>query len=266
MADEDRLAQMVSNLLTSALKFTSRGGRVRVSVEGIGSRCRIRVADDGAGIDPADLDRIFEPFVQAHEARGPQGGLGLGLALVKYLVTRHGGSVSAQSDGPGRGAEFTIELPLTTAPSSQGRRRTIAAETSDLSVVICEDNEDAAITLAELLTLAGNRVEVVGTGCEALQLVRDRCPDVLICDLGLPDTDGLQVMREVRAMHEGHRPFAIALTGFARRTTETRRSQRGSTSCSPSPLTWRSSMGSCRGRGHARAVRVGRRSRWPARP
>jgi PAS domain S-box-containing protein len=213
-ADAARLAQMVGNLVTNALKFTQSGGHVKVAIRTKGHACEISVRDTGMGIEPADLERIFEPFVQAGRAHpGARSGLGIGLALVKDLTVKHGGSVRAESEGLGKGAEFVLTLPLTAAPTDITSRVELGESISGLSVLVVEDNEDAGLSLADLLGLTGHQVEVVGTGRAGIEAVSANAPDVLICDVGLPDLSGYEVVRTLRMA--GSRVFAIALTGFA---------------------------------------------------
>lgn len=237
-ADPVRLAQMVGNLLHNALKFTPGGGRVAIEVRRAAG-CEIRVVDTGAGIEPMDLERIFDPFAQVARAAGSQtGGFGVGLALVRKLAALHGGSVSARSDGPGTGAEFVIALPSEAAPTPAPRaaskngsrsvsdgptlggdparpRAPSSAPRPPVSVLIIEDNEDAAETLSMLLELDGHDVRHAATGRAGLDAATDRPPDVVICDIGLPDLSGYEVIRALRASPLSRRPFAIALTGYA---------------------------------------------------
>jgi CheY-like chemotaxis protein len=205
---------VVGNLVSNALKFTPSGGKVEVDVEVRGGACEVTVRDTGVGIEPADLDRIFAPFVQAGRTRhGAQAGLGLGLALARELAAKHGGSVRAASAGAGLGAEFILTLPL--AAGAPDRARGLEGEqvASGLSVVIVDDNEDAAVSLGDLLVLNHHQVRVETTGGAGIEAVRSQAPDVLICDVGLPDVNGLEVIRALRAA--GSRVFSIALTGYA---------------------------------------------------
>jgi PAS domain S-box-containing protein len=213
-ADAARLAQMVGNVVSNALKFTPPGGMVGVTVETRGGACEVSVLDTGIGIAPADIDRIFDQFVSAGRTRhGGQVGLGIGLYLVRELARMHGGAVRARSAGVGLGAEFVLTLPLATAPPDDAGRRRTEDVASTLSVLIVEDNQDAAASLADLLTLSAHRVHVVATGKAGIEEVRARAPDLLICDLGLPDVNGFEVIRSVRAA--GSTVFSIALTGYA---------------------------------------------------
>ncbi len=216
-ADAARLAQAVGNLLQNALKFTAPGGHVAVEVAARERACDVSVRDDGIGIDPADLERIFEPFVQggraSHGAHG--GGLGIGLALVRELAVRHRGSVRASSAGPGRGATFVLSLPLASGPPEVAAVAAPEPAASSLSILVVEDNVDAGATLADVLALGGHAVRVVTTGRAGLDAAREAPPDVLVCDVGLPDMTGHDVIRALRAAASGPLPFAIALTGYA---------------------------------------------------
>jgi CheY-like chemotaxis protein len=213
-ADAARLTQMVGNVLANALKFTPTGGAVEVVTEPRGERCEITVRDTGVGIAREDLERIFGAFEQGVAASRVHGGLGIGLALAKDLIERHGGSIEAHSDGPGKGATFVLSLPLAPPPAPHEVGVDPDAPSPPLSILIVEDNLDAATTLADLLALAGHQVEVVHSGREGVERARGG-PDVLISDLGLPDLHGNEVVRAVRALPGGSRIFTIALTGYA---------------------------------------------------
>jgi len=213
-ADVARLGQMVGNLLNNALKFTPPGGRVMVSVGTRAGACEVHVQDTGAGIEPADLEQVFEPFMQVEDAPGQTaGGLGLGLALVRQLAERHAGSVRASSAGLGRGSEFVLSLPLAAGPPAPAAVEA-EAEVPGLAILVVEDNQDAGDTLAELLSLAGHEVTVARTGGAALDRAAGRPPDVLLCDIGLPDMSGHAVIRALRSRGAA-RLVAIALTGNA---------------------------------------------------
>ncbi len=212
-ADESRLAQMVENLLGNALKFTPAGGRVEVEVAAREGACEIAVRDTGIGIESADLAHIFEPFVQSGRTRGQ--GLGIGLALVKELAQKHRGAVRARSAGAGGGAEFVLTLPLGKQATAAVGKASASRRSSGLSVLIVEDNEDAGTTLADVLEMLDHHVQRVSTGRAGVDAASARMPDVLICDLGLPDIDGKQVIRAIRGLPEARSLFGIALTGLA---------------------------------------------------
>jgi len=215
-ADAIRLAQMIGNLLHNALKFSAPEGRVRV-IAGTRDGCfEVAVADDGPGIEPGDLDRIFEPFVQAARPhQGAPGGLGIGLALVRELAAQHGGTARATSGGRGHGSEFVIRLPLAGGKAEAPALPAAAPRCAPLSVLIVEDDEDAGSTLADLLALEGHSVRVARSGSEGVVTAARTRPDVLICDVGLPDMSGYDVIRNIRAAAYPVAPFAIALTGYA---------------------------------------------------
>ncbi len=217
--DPTRIAQMVSNLLGNAAKFTPAGGRISVTLARAGGMAVLEVSDTGLGIEPWVLPTIFEPFAQGeHTLARTYGGLGLGLALVKGLVELHGGSVSAHSDGPGRGARFTLELPLqaavTVAVAPSGRSEGPAAG-DGLHVLVIEDNRDAAASLGELLELDGYHVTLAHDGKEGVAKAREHPPDVLLCDIGLPEMRGYEVARAFRAEPALRRVYLVALTGYA---------------------------------------------------
>jgi CheY-like chemotaxis protein len=212
-ADAARVAQMVGNLLSNALKFTPPKGLVEVHVRRRGARCEIEVRDNGAGIAPSDLVRIFDPFVQAERGQG-HGGLGIGLALVKDFAEKQGGGIRAESEGPGRGARFVLTLPLIAAPKRTAGAAAPMAQTRPLSILVVEDNADAASTLADLLALGGHQVRIAHTGQEGIEAAAASPPDVLICDIGLPDTTGHEVIKVVR-QGPATGAFAVALTGYA---------------------------------------------------
>jgi len=217
--DRVRLAQVVGNLLQNAAKFTPRGGKTTVSVESDLARrqATLTVRDTGAGIQPEMLPRLFQAFAQADATLDrSKGGLGLGLALVKGLVEMHGGSASAASDGPGKGATFTITLPLDVTaarilPAWPGPG--VAAEPR--RVLVIEDNEDAANTLREVLEFDEHVVEVAYTGREGLEKAHAFHPDVVLCDIGLPEMDGYEVARTMRADPELSHVALVAVSGYA---------------------------------------------------
>jgi PAS domain S-box-containing protein len=217
-ADATRITQIIGNLLQNAVKFTNAHGHVAVSVErAVPSRASIRIADDGFGIAPEVLPRIFEQFTQADESLHRSfGGLGLGLALVKGLVDRHGGRVEARSHGLGRGSEFTVTLPLvadvTAAPNVSPAARRM--RTARRRVLVIEDSVDTAETLREALVMGHHEVAVAHDGEEGLATARVLKPDVILCDIGLPGLDGYEVARRIRA-DPTLSPRLIALTGYA---------------------------------------------------
>ena len=213
--DPARLAQVLANLLGNAVKFTPRGGRVEVLLQQDDGWAVLRVRDRGLGIASEVLGRLFQPFVQgAQTIDRTGGGLGLGLATVRGLVELHGGTVAAASDGPNRGAEFTVRLPLVAAPAPAARvHEPVRPEAR--RVLVIEDNLDGAETLRDLLELDGHQVRVAGNGPAGLSLAREFGPEIVVCDLGLPEMDGYQVARELRADAALRSAFLIALSGYA---------------------------------------------------
>ena len=216
-ADATRVAQIVGNLLHNAAKFTSPGGRVRVALEREPGCAVIRVSDDGEGIAPEMLPRIFEAFTQGDDGlHRSRGGLGLGLALVKGLAERHGGSVEARSAGAGRGAELVVRLPLVPAQAPAPCRASPRPPPAPpRRVLVVEDNVDAADTLADLLRGWGHVVEIAHDGGAALERARALRPDVVLCDVGLPGIDGYAVARAIRGDPALASTFLVALTGYA---------------------------------------------------
>jgi PAS domain S-box-containing protein len=216
--DETRVAQIVGNLLQNAAKFGNAGGRVTVRVGAVEGAAEISVRDDGIGMSAELMGRLFEPFVQADRGLArTKGGLGLGLALVKGLVELHGGSVRATSDGPGRGSELVVRLALA-QPLEPGRSApepAAPAPVPGLRILVIEDNVDAAETLAAVLRAEGHRVDVAHDGRSGLALAREHEPDVVVCDIGLPDVDGYEVARTIKGGASRGSPRLIALTGYA---------------------------------------------------
>jgi two-component system CheB/CheR fusion protein len=216
--DATRLQQIQFNLLSNAIKYTPRGGHVKLTAarDGNGS-ATIRVSDNGAGIPAHMVDAVFDLFVQArHTLDHADGGLGVGLTLVRALVEMHGGTVSAHSDGDGKGSEFTVRLPMTSAPDEAQAPDSPAVSgiPAGTTVVVVEDNADSLEMLCSMLTLAGAACHSARDGRSALALIDQVSPDVVILDVGLPHLDGLEVARRVRSnpRHGGVR--LIALTGY----------------------------------------------------
>ncbi len=217
-ADAVRLAQVFSNLLINAAKYTDAGGRIRLQARQHGDDVIVSVSDNGIGI-PADmLPRVFNMFFQSHSVIGrAEGGLGVGLSLVRGLVMLHGGSVEARSDGPGRGSEFIVRLPVATAVQDSGDVGTEVEPMSadaGLKILVVDDNRDAADTCAMLLEASGHHVQTAYTGRQALELARAFRPHALLLDIGLPDVDGYRLAQEVRSTPWGRSTMLVAVTGF----------------------------------------------------
>jgi PAS domain S-box-containing protein len=217
-ADPTRVSQAIGNLLQNAAKFTDPGGHVAVTAERdaqLGAVVAVR--DDGIGFAPALLGRMFEPFTQGDDSlHRTRGGLGLGLSLVKGLVELHGGSVEARSEGPGRGAEFVLRFPLAPEqPALAGEALPVGSAMSARRVLVIEDNADAAETLREMLEMWGHEVAVASDGRAGVAKARSFAPDVVLCDIGLPEMDGYEVARAIRADPEIAATFLVAVTGYA---------------------------------------------------
>ncbi len=215
--DSTRLAQVIGNLLTNAAKYTPAGGSISVRGSREGEEAVVRVRDTGVGIEPAMLPAVFDMFVQERQALDrARGGLGLGLTIVKSLVEAHGGTVSAHSDGPGKGSEFTIRLPAVRVRASTPRVEVpdAARARSGMRVLVVDDNEDAAILMAEALAHKGFDTRTAADANEAMALVETFEPEVAILDIGLPVIDGYQLARALRARPGGDQLYLIALTGY----------------------------------------------------
>jgi signal transduction histidine kinase len=225
--DADRLQQVVWNLLSNAVKFTPAGGRIEVSSARREGQVEIVVRDSGQGIDREFLPFVFERFRQADTgATRAAGGLGLGLAIVRHIVELHGGTVKADSPGPGRGATFTVRLPVVAPPAADGtgERRTPAAgpvpvqpsSLDGMEVLVVEDDADGRLLLAEILRSAGARVHAAASAAEAVAEVQRRRFAVLVCDIAMPGEDGYTLIRRLRATPQGRHLPAVALTAYAR--------------------------------------------------
>ncbi|HEX9402586.1 MAG TPA: PAS domain S-box protein [Anaeromyxobacter sp.] len=216
-ADETRIAQVLGNLLLNSAKFTDGGGRVVVSVERDEDVATISVRDTGAGIAPEMLGRLFEPFTQADDSlHRSRGGLGLGLSLVKGLVELHGGSAVARSEGVGRGAELIVRLRLVAAREEAPRPPIIGpARLPPRRVLVIEDNPDAATTLREMLEIGGHEAEITHDGRAGIEKARAFRPEIILCDIGLPDMDGYAVARAIRSDPTLDLTLLVALTGYA---------------------------------------------------
>jgi len=215
-ADETRIAQIVVNLLQNAAKFTPRQGTVTVTVATRAGRAELSVRDTGVGMEPGQLERMFEPFAQADRSLArTQGGLGLGLALVRGLVESHGGSAQARTEGIGRGAEFVVTLPLSLHGPAAAAPQATATVTSALLILIIEDNVDSGQSLADLLELDGHRVRLARDARSGIELARELRPDVILCDIGLPDLEGYEVARTLRQDDALRSTRMVALSGYA---------------------------------------------------
>jgi len=219
-ADATRMVQVLTSLLNNAAKYTHEGGRIRVTVEQEGSDAVFRVRDTGVGIAPEMLGRIFELFTQVDcSLDRSQGGLGIGLALVRAVVSLHGGSVQAYSDGLGKGSEFVIRLPALPRRARATERPAHVQPQTTLPVVarrvlIVDDNKDSADTLAEFLGPLGHDVRKAYGGFEALSVAASFQPEFVLLDIGLPDLNGYEVARRLRDGPRGAEVALIAVTGY----------------------------------------------------
>jgi hypothetical protein len=230
--DADRLQQIVWNLLTNAVKFTPKGGKIQVNVQRIDSHVEIVVSDSGVGISKEFLPYVFDRFRQADASTTRiHGGLGLGLSIVRQLVDLHGGSVSVHSEGEGKGATFTIMLPFVGAVSDQKEAEPANTVQSDelihfsglpslkgIRVLVVDDEADTRELICEVLKECGSEVIMSRSVAEALEALEQYKPDILISDLGMPDEDGYSLISKIRALpaERGGQIPAAALTAYAR--------------------------------------------------
>ncbi len=214
-ADAIRLDQVFSNLFTNAIRYSNANGRIAARVLRDGNECLIEINDSGVGIAPELIDRIFEPFTQAPTSLDrPQGGLGLGLSLVRSLVQLHGGTVGARSQGLGLGSTFDVRLPLTEAPApAPAAPLPLPSDEPSRHILLVDDNEPYARVLAQLLERRGHRVSLAFDGTHALELVLPCPPEIALLDLGLPGLDGYQLGHRLRERH-GPKLLLIAVSGY----------------------------------------------------
>ena len=218
--DRTRLVQVVSNLLNNAAKYTPQGGRIALQVARGSERVTISVRDNGIGIAPDVLPQVFDLFTQAERTPDrSQGGLGLGLALVKSLVQLHGGSVQADSAGLGQGSSFSVTLPLARMQDQAPAQAVALVQPGDgapgrARILVVDDNLDAAQSLTEVLRAFGHEVAVAASSRQALALAEQAWPQVFVLDIGLPDIDGYELVRRLRALQDGRPALYLALTGY----------------------------------------------------
>ena len=227
-ADATRIEQIVGNLVGNAIKYTEPGGRIRVSLTLDRRDALLGVADDGLGIDPELLPRIFDLFVQGDQTLDrSRGGLGIGLTLVHRLVELHGGTVSVTSDGPGRGSTFSVRLPSIRAPREEPAQRLPAPAVIKRRVLIIEDNKDSREMYCAALQLAGHDVLEAADAIQGLALLKSACPDVALIDIGLPGLDGYEVARRCREDPAAANVVLVALTGYGSAEDRERARQAG---------------------------------------
>ncbi len=237
-ADPTRLSQVILNLLNNAAKYTEDGGYIGLSVERSGAEVALRVRDSGMGISPETLPKIFELFVQGERTLDrAQGGLGIGLTVVRRLVELHGGSVQAFSEGLGRGSEFVVRLPTATSlPSSavcpypqraDGNGQRAADSGQRRRILIVDDNRDSAESLAILLQMLGHEVRLAYDGESALRVAKQFCPDIVLLDIGLPRLSGLEAARRIRLDLGLRDALLIAMTGYGQEEDKRRSREAG---------------------------------------
>ncbi len=231
-ADVTRLAQVIANLLNNAAKYTPGGGRIRLLAEQSGDRVTVKVLDNGVGIPAPMLPRIFEMFTQVDRSlERSQGGLGIGLSLVKGLVERHGGSVEARSDGHGLGSEFEVTLPAAGPPEdarkTEGETTPEGSPSTRRRILVVDDNRDAATSLAMLLNILGNETRTAHDGLEALEAASAFRPDVILLDIGMPRMNGYDTARRIREEPWGRSMVLVALTGWGQEDDRRRSSEAG---------------------------------------
>jgi PAS domain S-box-containing protein len=233
-ADPVRLAQVFSNILHNASKYTPHGGEIHVRVETQADSLVVRVRDSGTGIAPDMLKKVFTLFTQVtHPVERRQGGLGIGLSLVEGLVRLHGGSVEANSQGLNRGSEFIVTLPRGTAvahhvarPANEGDAA-VGNGSGSRRILVVDDNVDAATTVGDLLEMYGNEVTLAHDGTSAVDRTREFRPDVVLLDIGLPDINGYEVARQIRRLEGVRQPLLVALTGWGQQADKKLASRAG---------------------------------------
>jgi CheY-like chemotaxis protein/two-component sensor histidine kinase len=215
-ADPVRLAQIFGNLLNNAAKYSDNGGQIEIAARRDGDEALVTIRDTGDGIAPEQLAKLFQIFTRGERsARRNQSGLGIGLALVRRLTEMHGGRVEGASEGVGKGSCFSVRLPLNDRQvAAQKARGHDHSSIDSLSVLVVDDNQDAAASLAMLLRTAGAEVQVAHDGPAALAEFERGEPDVVLLDIGMPDMDGCEVARRLREIAPTHRVALVALTGW----------------------------------------------------
>lgn len=220
-ADATRLAQILSNLLNNAAKYTETAGRIDLIAEKVEGEVCLRVCDTGIGISPEMLPRVFDLFLQAESSPDrSQGGLGVGLTLVRQLVELHSGTVEARSEGLGRGTEMVVRLPAlpesapADVPGISGHQLPESGSGRRLKILIVDDNEDSAESMATLLRFSGHEARTAYDGLSALEEAQTFLPDMMLLDIGLPKLDGYEVARRLRQEPEGDRMMLLAMTGY----------------------------------------------------
>jgi PAS domain S-box-containing protein len=226
--DPVRLAQVFSNLLNNAARYTNPGGEIGLAADFAAGRLVVTVKDNGMGIAAEDMPHVFEIFAQSKPAlHRAQGGLGIGLFLVKSLVQMHGGSVSARSDGPEKGAAFTVTLPASASRVVDAKEIQSTLKPSALRVLVADDNADAAESLAAVLRVAGHDVRVAGDGQEAVELAASFRPAVALLDIGMPRLNGYEAAQRIRGQDGGRGMLLIAVSGWGQQQDRRRAFEAG---------------------------------------
>jgi PAS domain S-box-containing protein len=229
-ADPMRLAQVFTNLLNNAAKYTPAGGNITLHAARAGEMAEVVVRDDGIGLAPEMLTQVFEMFAQSEHGRAhSQGGLGIGLTLVRSLVEQHGGTVEARSAGLGKGSEFVVRLPLMASRSQEASSAAwpVVRDPEAMSIVVADDNHESADSMALFLQMRGHEVRTVYDGRACLQAVQERRPDVVLLDLGMPVLDGYETCQQIRALPGGDQIAVLATTGWGADSDRQRSAQCG---------------------------------------
>jgi PAS domain S-box-containing protein len=228
-ADSARLDQVFSNLLTNSAKYTEPGGRISIEAEQRGEEAIVTVRDNGIGIACDALAYVFDMFRQVDGSlERSQGGLGIGLTLVRRLVESHGGSVEARSEGPGKGSEFVVRLPIAgETDRATVPRRSVEVAVSKRRVLVVDDNEDSGDTLSMLLRIKGHEVRTARDGLQAIELVPEFLPEVILMDVGMPRLNGYEATRRIRQMPSGEAIFIVAVTGWGQPDDKQRSAEAG---------------------------------------
>ena len=231
-ADPTRLSQILLNLLNNAAKYTPRGGHIRLAAEREGAAVTVSVRDNGIGIAPEHLPHVFEMFSQVTPAlERSEGGLGIGLALVRGLLELHGGSIEARSDGPGRGSEFIVRLPAVEAPAAPPREPTGDEAWHQggprRRILVVDDNQDAADSLSLMLQLKGHDIRTAQDGLQGVQIAEEYRPDLVLLDIGMPKMNGYEAARHIRQQPWGQSMLLVALTGWGHEDDKRRAAEAG---------------------------------------
>jgi CheY-like chemotaxis protein len=214
-ADRQRLVQVLTNLISNATKYTPPGGEIEITAAATEHLLEVAVKDNGIGIPPARLTEIFDLFTQVDRSFEQQGGLGIGLTLVRQLVELHGGTIAARSEGIGHGSEFALKLPVVaTAAAAAAASPGPVRASKPRRILLADDNHDAVESLTLLLQIAGHEVHTAFDGEAAIGLAEKLRPEVALLDIGMPKANGYEVARRIREQEWGKRVFLVALTGW----------------------------------------------------